>query len=146
MTIAIGSDHAGFQLKEEVVRHLRESGKTCRDMGVFDEKSADYPDIAAAVVEAVAAGECFCGILICGTGIGMSIAANKRSGIRAALCGDPYSARCAREHNDANILTMGSRVIGPGLAVEIVEVFLNASFTGGRHSSRLEKIIQMERR
>lgn len=146
MKIALGSDHAGFPLKENVVIYINESGHTAKDFGVFDEESADYPDVAAAVVSAVRSGDVDRGILICGTGIGMSIAANKYPGIRAALCGEAYSARCAREHNDANILTMGARVIGPGLALNIVEVFLNTPFAGGRHSNRLQKISRIESR
>lgn len=144
MKIALGSDHAGFRLKEQVGGHLETAGHSYQDFGVFSEESADYPDLAAAVTSAVQSGACGYGILICGTGIGMSIAANKKAGIRAALCGEPYSARCAREHNNANILTMGSRVIGPGLALAIVDQFLNSSFSGGRHSNRLHKIEQME--
>jgi ribose 5-phosphate isomerase B len=144
MIIAVGSDHAGVHLKTLVVEHLKTSSVDCKDFGVNSEDSVDYPDIASAVTEAVQSQQCELGILICGTGIGMSIAANKRKGIRAALCAEPYSARCAREHNDANILTMGSRVIGPGLAAEIVATFLTAEFAGGRHSRRLEKITYLE--
>lgn len=144
MKIAVGSDHAGFRLKEQVCKYLEGQAFTCKDLGVFSEESADYPDLALAVASAVQSGEYDYGILICGTGIGMSIAANKNTGIRAALCGDPYSAKCAREHNNANILTMGSRVIGPGLAMEIVVQFLNTTFSGGRHSNRLHKIEKLE--
>jgi len=144
MKIALGSDHAGFILKKQLVEHLKATGSTYKDFGVFNEESADYPDQADLVALAVQSGEYNFGILICGTGIGMSIAANKHRGIRAALCSESYSARCAREHNDANILTMGSRVIGPGLAVQIVENFLNTPFTGGRHSNRLLKIERLE--
>lgn len=144
MNIALGSDHAGFILKESIARHLENSDLTFKDFGVFSEDSVDYPDLAKLVASAVQAGECSCGILICGTGIGMSIAANKHSGIRAALCGDTYSAHCAREHNDANILTMGSRVVGFGLAADIVDVYLKTHFEGGRHSNRLYKITLLE--
>ncbi len=144
MKIALGSDHAGFRLKEHVRKHVESSSHTCKDFGVFSEESADYPDIAASVTAAVQTGEFDYGILICGTGIGMSIAANKNTGIRAALCGEGYSARCAREHNDANVLAMGSRVIGPGLALEIVEHFLSTPFAGGRHENRLHKIEGLE--
>ncbi|HED23758.1 MAG TPA: ribose 5-phosphate isomerase B [Firmicutes bacterium] len=146
MKLALGSDHAGFRLKKEIITYLNMNNYECVDFGVFDEQSADYPDLAAPVTEAVNEGTCRFGILICGTGIGMSIAANKYPGIRAALCGEPYSARCAREHNDANILTMGARVIGAGLAADIVETFLNTSFAGGRHSQRLDKITRVENR
>ncbi len=145
MIIAIGSDHAGVQLKTLVVEHLKVSSVACKDFGVNSEESVDYPDIASAVTESVLSRQCEVGILICGTGIGMSIAANKKRGIRAALCAEPYSARCAREHNDANILTMGSRVIGPGLAAEIVDTFLKAEFARGRHSRRLDKIEVIEK-
>ncbi len=144
MKVALGSDHAGYLLKESIIGYLHTSKRSCEDFGVFNEDSADYPDIAALVVGAVLSGEYECGILICGTGIGMSIAANKHKKIRAALCGEAYSAHCARKHNDANILTMGSRVIGPGLAAEIVEAFLTTSFEGGRHKRRLDKIIEVE--
>ena len=145
MIIAIGSDHAGVQLKTLVVEHLKASSVDCKDFGVNSEDSVDYPDIASTVTEAVQSRQCQLGILICGTGIGMSIAANKRRGIRAALCAEPYSARCAREHNDANVLAMGSRVIGPGLAAEIVDTFLKAEFARGRHSRRLDKIEVLEK-
>ncbi len=144
MKIAVGSDHAGFLLKESVIGHLRAAERPYRDFGVLSEDSVDYPDIAAPVADAVRSGECDFGILICGTGIGMSIAANKHKGIRAALCGETYSAHCSREHNDANILAMGSRVTGPGLAIDIVEAFLNTLFAGGRHSRRLDKITVIE--
>jgi ribose 5-phosphate isomerase B len=144
MKIAIGSDHAGYHLKKQVINYLNSGSREAIDFGVLDETSADYPDIAVAVVNAVKTGDCSFGILICGTGIGMSIAANKHHGIRAALCSESYSARCAREHNDANILTMGSRVLGQGLAIDIVKTFLSSSFDGGRHSRRLEKITAIE--
>ncbi len=144
MKVALGNDHAGYLLKESIIGHLNITRRSCKDFGVLSEESVDYPDIVALVVEAVLSGEYDCGILICGTGIGMSIAANKYKGIRAALCGEAYSARCAREHNNANVLTMGSRVTGQGLAVDITETFLTASFEGGRHNRRLEKIIAIE--
>lgn len=140
MKVALGSDHAGYSLKEHVAEYLDTSEISFLDCGVSSEDSVDYPDLAVSVVNAVMSGECECGILICGTGIGMSIAANKHKGIRAALCCEPYSAKCARKHNDANILTMGSRVIGPGLAVETIEAFFSESFDGGRHRRRLDKI------
>jgi ribose 5-phosphate isomerase B len=144
LKIALGSDHAGFQLKKTIAAYLGSSGLVYEDFGVFTENSADYPDIAALVAGAVKSDQCNCGILICGTGIGMSIAANKYKGIRAALCGDTFSARYAREHNNANILTMGSRVIGSGLALAIVETYLKSSFEGGRHCRRIEKITLAE--
>ena len=144
MKVAIGSDHAGYSLKEQVRQQLKKINCECKDFGVYSEDRADYPDIAFSVSKAVGSGEFSYGILICGTGIGMSIAANKYKGIRAALCSEPYSARYAREHNGANILTMGARVIGPGLASNIVEQFLNTSFAGGRHSNRIKKIADLE--
>ena len=144
MKIALGSDHAGYDLKEEVAVHLKNSGCEIKDHGVFSRDSADYPDTAETVSQAVQSGEVDFGILVCGTGIGMSIAANKRKGIRAALCAEPYSARCAREHNNANILTLGSRVPGPGLAINITDVFMATSFEGGRHLRRVDKITELE--
>lgn len=144
MSIALGSDHAGFDLKSAIIRHLEKIGREYKDYGVYSEESADYPDLAAAVSTAVQNGKSDFGIVICGTGIGVSIAANKHVGIRAALCAESYSARCAREHNNANVLALGSRVTGVGLAVEIVDVFLEASFEGGRHLRRIEKIDRIE--
>ncbi|RLL92865.1 ribose 5-phosphate isomerase B [Ammonifex thiophilus] len=145
MKIAIGSDHGGFQLKKAICRFLEEQGLTYQDFGTYSPESCDYPDIAFAVAEAVARGEFDRGILVCGTGIGMAIAANKVPGIRAALCHDTYSARMSREHNDANVLTLGERVVGPGLALEIVKTWLFSSFAGERHSRRVEKIKARER-
>jgi len=144
--VAVGSDHGGFRLKQEIVKVLEEEGVGFRDFGTFSLESCDYPDIALAVAEAVARGEYSRGIIICGTGIGVAIAANKVPGIRAALCHDTFSARMAREHNDANILTLGERVVGPGLAAEIVRVWLKAEFAGGRHERRVKKITAIERR
>ncbi len=146
MKIALGSDHAGFVLKEQIREQLAARGAEAADFGTFCENSVDYPDIALPLVEAVAAGDFLLGILVCGTGIGMTIAANKYPGIRAALCSDTFSARCAREHNNANVLTLGARVIGSGPALEIVDVFLKSSFQEGRHSRRVEKIALVERR
>ncbi|MFZ5625962.1 MAG: ribose 5-phosphate isomerase B [Bacillota bacterium] len=146
MKIAIGSDHGGFFLKEEIKRLLEELGLEYRDFGCHSPESVDYPDIAEAVGEAVARGEYPRGILICGTGIGISIAANKIPGVRAALCHDTFSARATREHNDANILCMGERVIGFGLAREIVKTWLEGSFAGGRHQRRVDKIRQLEQK
>jgi ribose 5-phosphate isomerase B len=139
MTIAIGSDHNGVALKEALLQGVLQ-GHVVRDFGVFTSDSVDYPDIAFAVAQAVASGEYERGILICGTGIGMAIAANKVKGIRAAPCSDVYSAKMSRRDNDANILCLGGRVVGPGLAAEIVTVWLNEPFAGGRHARRLEKI------
>ncbi|HSW35230.1 MAG TPA: ribose 5-phosphate isomerase B [Candidatus Limnocylindrales bacterium] len=144
MRVALGSDHAGFNLKEQIRKHLEQTGMSFKDFGVFCENRIDYPDIAVAVSKAILAGEFNRGILICGTGIGMTIAANKHAGIRAALCGETYSARCARAHTDATVLAMGSRVIGSGLAADIVDVFLATPFDGGRHNRRIEKISLLE--
>ncbi|OAT79775.1 ribose 5-phosphate isomerase B [Desulfotomaculum copahuensis] len=144
MRVAVAADHGGFRLKMAVTGWLKEAGVPYDDLGTFSEEAVDYPDQALAVAEAVRSGACDRGILCCGTGIGVSIAANKVPGIRAALCHDTFSARAAREHNDANVLTMGQRVIGPGLAEEIVRVWLSASFQGGRHARRVGKIAQIE--
>ncbi|MBE3583214.1 MAG: ribose 5-phosphate isomerase B [Limnochordaceae bacterium] len=140
LRVAVGCDHAGLPLKQEVLRFLAELPVEVTDFGVQTSEPVDYPDIGRAVATAVAQGQCERGILICGTGIGMAIAANKVRGVRAALCHDSYSARMAREHNDANVLTMGSRVIGPGLAQEIVRLFLTTGFAGGRHARRVSKL------
>ena len=140
MTIALGSDHGGFALKQAMIAHLQECGVDFRDFGVYCNESADYPDIAVQVAEAVARGDYEKGVLFCGTGIGVSIAANKVPGVRAALCHDAFSAAMSREHNDANVLAMGERVIGPGLACLIVDTWLDGSFAGGRHARRVEKL------
>ena len=140
MTIAIGSDHGGYALKETVKAYLNEIGVEFKDFGTYTTESCDYPDIAKIVAKAVVDGDYEKGILICGTGIGIGIAANKIHGIRAALCHDTFSAQYSRRHNDANILTMGERVIGPGLACEVVRVWLSSEFEGGRHAKRDAKI------
>jgi ribose 5-phosphate isomerase B len=142
--IAIGSDHGGFHLKEDIKRLLEELGISYRDFGTNSTDSVDYPDISRAVALAVAGGECERGIILCGTGIGVSIAANKVKGIRAAVCHDVFSAQMSREHNNANILTMGERVIGCGLARMIAEKWLTTEFAGGRHSRRVDKISELE--
>lgn len=144
MTIAIGSDHGGFHLKETIKARLAELNVEFHDFGTYTTESVDYPDIAKEVGEAVAAGDYEQGILICGTGIGISIAANKVKGVRAALCGDVYSAQMSREHNNANILAMGERVIGPGLALMILDTWLKTPFAGGRHERRVGKISDIE--
>ncbi len=139
--IALGSDQGGYGLKQEVIKHLEEKGMEYKDYGSYDEKSCDYPVYAKKVANAIVAGECDRGILICGTGIGISIAANKVKGIRAALCHDTFSAQATREHNDANILAMGARVIGPGLALKIVDTFLETEFSNiERHARRVGMI------
>ena len=141
---AIGSDHGGYALKQEIMKHLTERGIEYRDYGTFSTDSCDYPDYGEAVGRAVASGECERGIVACGTGIGISIAANKVHGVRCALCGDCFSAQMAREHNDANVLALGARVLGPGLALKIVDTFLDAEFQGGRHARRVAKIMALE--
>ena len=145
LKIAIGSDHGGFRLKEEIKDYLRQQGVEHTDFGTYSTASVDYPDIAQTVGEKVAAGEFERGILICGTGIGISIAANKVPGVRAALCGDVFSARMSREHNNANILALGERVIGSSLALMIVQTWLETEFAGGRHARRVEKIGALEK-
>jgi ribose 5-phosphate isomerase B len=144
LKIALGSDHGGFNLKQEIGKWLQENGYSCEDFGTFSAESCDYPDIASKVARAVAGKEFDKGIIVCGTGIGVSIAANKVPGIRAALCHDTFSARASREHNDANILTLGERVIGRGLALEIVDVWLKADFAEGRHKKRVDMITALE--
>ncbi|MEW6661859.1 MAG: ribose 5-phosphate isomerase B [Bacillota bacterium] len=146
MRVALGCDHGGFRLKEHLKAYLDEKGIAYHDFGVVREDSVDYPDYAELVGEAVLRGDFDRGVLMCGTGIGISIAANKIPGIRAALCHDPYSARMSREHNDANVLAMGARVIGPGLALDILDAWLAAEFQGGRHALRVGKISSLEQK
>lgn len=143
--IAIACDHGGYELKLDVMRHLDEIGVEYKDFGCDSTASVDYPDYGVPACKAVADGEFEGGILICGTGIGMSLCANKVRGIRAAVCSDTFSARMTRMHNDANVLCMGARVIGAGLAVDIVDLFLNTEFEGGRHSNRIAKIMDVEK-
>jgi len=146
VTIAIGSDHAGYTLKEALKEGLATDGYEIQDFGAFSLESVDYPDIAREVAEAVAAGQFQRGIVVCGTGIGVTITANKVPGIRAAACSEPYSARMARAHNDANVIGLGARVVGPGLAMEIAKAFLNTDFeAGSRHERRVDKIRAMDR-
>ena len=144
MKIAIGADHGGFNLKKEIVALLEELGHEYKDFGTHSADSIDYPDVAIPVAEAVAAGEFDRGILICGTGIGIGIAANKVKGIRAALVHDSFSAKATRQHNDSNIMTMGERVIGPGLALDLVTTWLDTDFEGGRHSNCVNKMSAYE--
>ena len=141
--IAIGCDHGGFELKCAVMNHLLNKKIEYVDCGCEGER-VDYPDIAEAVCKKVTSGECELAILGCGTGIGMSIAANKIKGIRAAVCSDWYSAKYTRLHNNANVLCLGGRVLGAGLALELVDVFLETEFEGGRHSDRIDKITKLE--
>jgi len=138
--IVIASDHAGVDLKTRIVELVREIGYDARDLGPTYTVSVDYPDFGHEVARAVGAGEAKTGILICGTGIGMSMAANRHPGVRAALCHDAFSAEMARRHNDANVLCVGARVIGVGVAEQVVKIFLATEFEGGRHQKRVEKI------
>ena len=138
---AIGSDHGGFELKAAIMKHLDARGEDYKDYGTYSLDSCDYPDLAKKVAAAVSSGECDRGILVCGTGIGVSISANKVPGIRAALCGDCFSATAAREHNDANILALGARVVGEGLALMMTDIFLDTPFSNDeRHIRRISKI------
>ena len=144
MKIAVACDHGGLQLKRALVRYLTSKGHEVIDFGTDTEESCDYPDYALPAAEAVAAGRCERGILVCGTGIGVSLVANKVPGIRCAHCHDTYSAKYTRLHNDANMLAFGQRVIGEGLMEEIVDVFLSTDFEGGRHQRRLDKLAAIE--
>lgn len=144
MKIAIASDHGGFDLKEQVKAWLQEMGHEAEDFGCHSKESCDYPDFGAAAARAVASGQCERGIVICTTGIGISITANKVKGIRCALCSEPWSAEMTRRHNNANMLAMGAGVVGPLLARRIVETFLTTEFEGGRHQRRLDKITAVE--
>ena len=142
--IIIGCDHAAFALKEIIKSYLAERQIAVTDVGAFDESSVDYPDFGKQVASAVSGGRFHRGILLCGTGLGMSMVANKYPGVRAALCSDMFSAIMSRQHNDANILVLGARVIGDILALEIVRVWLETPFEGGRHQSRLDKFVRVE--
>ena len=142
--IAIGSDHGGFDLKEQVKKFLEEAGIAFEDVGCYSKESCDYPVFGQAAAQAVSSGRCEKGIVICTTGIGISIAANKVEGIRCALCSEPLSAEMTRRHNDANMLALGAGIIGGNLALKIVEVFLNTEFEGGRHQRRVQQIIDLE--
>lgn len=142
--IVIASDHAGYELKREVIKHLESEDIEFIDMGCKNGESCDYPLVAKEACEKITSGEADKGILICGTGIGISIAANKVKGIRAALCTDTYMARYTRLHNDANVLCMGGRVIGPGAACELADTFLSTEFEGGRHQRRVDQITAIE--
>ena len=143
--LALGSDQGGYELKQEIIKHLKERGIEFKDFGSYDEKSVDYPEYAKKVCKAILAGECDRGILICGTGIGISITANKFKGIRAALCTDCFMAEATRLHNDANVLCMGGRVVGAGLACELVDVFIDTEFEGGRHQRRVDMLMEIEK-
>ena len=142
--IALGADHGGYELKEAIKKHLEEKGIEYKDFGTYTAESVDYAAIAQKTCLAVVSGECEKAILCCGTGIGISMAANKVKGIRAACCSDYFSAKYTRLHNDANALCMGGRVVGAGLACELADVFLETEFEGGRHQRRIDQITQIE--
>lgn len=144
MKIGIGSDHGGYELKDSIKKHLMEKNIEVVDYGTDSTESVDYPDFGRAVAEAVVSKEVDRGIIICGTGIGISIAANKVKGVRAALCTDSYSARMSMEHNNANVLALGARVLGEGLALDIVDTWIETKFQGGRHERRVNKISEIE--
>ncbi|EAV2276525.1 ribose 5-phosphate isomerase B [Salmonella enterica] len=143
-TIAFGCDHVGFILKQEIVEHLTQRGIAVIDKGTWSSQRTDYPHYASAVAQAVAAGEVDGGILICGTGVGISITANKVAGIRAVVCSEPYSAQLSRQHNNTNVLAFGSRVVGGELAKMIMDAWLDATFEGGRHQKRVDAIMAIE--
>jgi ribose 5-phosphate isomerase B len=146
MRIAIGADHAGFELKNSVVEYVRATGNAVHDLGTYNSEPVDYPDLARKVCEAMQQGKADLGILVCGSGVGASVAANKFFGIRAAICHDTYTAHQGREHDDVNVLCMGSRVIGEALALEIVRTWLEASFSHEeRHQRRLDKVLDIEK-
>lgn len=142
--LAIGSDHGGFELKQSIIDHLKGQGIEVKDFGCYDLNSVDYPEIALKVTSAIKSGEAKLGILVCGTGIGMSIAANKVKGIRAAACSETFSAKYTRLHNDSNVLCLGGRVIGPGVALEMVDLFINTKYEGGRHDRRVAAVMDIE--
>lgn len=146
MKFAIGADSAGIELKNIIAQHIEQRGFAVEDFGAHGVPAEDYPVYGEAVARAVAGGQCDFGILICGTGIGISLAANKVPGIRAAVCSEPYSARLTRAHNDANILAFGARVVGPELAKMMVDEFIDTPFEGGRHQARVDKITAIEQR
>lgn len=146
MKIAIGCDHVGYRLKLHIIEHLRSKGHEMVDLGCDSEERCDYPVYGEAVARAVSGGECECGVLICGTGVGISLAANKVKGIRAVVCSEPYSAKLSKQHNNANIVAFGARVVGEAMAEMIVDEYLAASFEGGRHADRVALISDIERR
>lgn len=144
MKISIGSDHGGFALKQDLIDYLQSLGHEVKDCGCYDANSCDYPDFGEAAARAVASGECERGIVVCTTGIGISISANKVKGIRCALCSEPLSAEMTRRHNDANMLAMGAGLIAPMMARRLVDVFLSTEFEGGRHQRRIDKMMAIE--
>ena len=144
MKVVVGSDHGGFELKEVLKKHLEDKGVDVIDVGAYDTNSVDYPDIAVKACEKVTSGECSWGVLVCGTGIGISIAANKVDGIRCALVSNEYCAEMTKRHNNANMIAFGGRVTGPDLAKNILDAYINAEFEGGRHQKRVDKISAIE--
>ncbi|WP_291244987.1 ribose 5-phosphate isomerase B [Fournierella sp.] len=142
--VALAADHGGYELKEAIRKHLDEIGVAYKDFGSYTGEACDYPDMAEAACQAVVAGECDKALLFCGTGVGISMSANKVRGIRACCCSDAFSAEYTRRHNDANALCMGGRVVGPGLGVYLVDLFLNTPFEGGRHQRRIDKVMALE--
>lgn len=145
MMIAIGADHGGYEMKEQIKKYLDEKNLEYRDFGTYSTDSVDYPDYASYVCKAILSGECDKGILICGTGVGIGIAANKYDGIRCAICSEAFSAKMCRRHNNANVISFGGRVIGIETAKEIVDAFLENEFEGGRHENRVSKIMAIEK-
>jgi len=145
MKIAVGCDHGGLEHKNAIAQHLKERGFEVEDFGIYEQVSVDYPDIAIKLANSVANNENDLGILVCGTGIGMSMAANKVKGIRAAACSDHFSAKYTRLHNNANVLCLGGRVIGVGTALELADLFVDTKFEGGRHQTRIDKITEIEK-
>lgn len=142
--VALAADHGGYELKEAIRKHLDEIGVAYKDFGSYTGEACDYPDMAEAACRAVVAGECDKALLFCGTGVGISMAANKIKGIRACCCSDSFSCEYTRRHNDANALCMGGRVVGPGLGIYLVDLFLNTPFEGGRHQRRIDKMMALE--
>ena len=145
MKIAVGCDHGGLEHKNAIAEHLKSEGFEVEDFGIYENKSVDYPEIALKVANSIKNGENELGILVCGTGIGMSLAANKVNGIRAAACSEHYSAKYTRLHNNSNILCLGGRVIGIGTALELCDIFVNTEFEGGRHQRRIDMITEIEK-
>lgn len=143
--MVIGCDHGGLELKNEIIKHLEGRGIEVTDVGTYTSASCNYPDYAKALCEKIQSGEFERGILVCGTGIGMSMAANKHKGIRAACCSDTFSARMTRMHNDANVLCIGGRVVGAGLAIDMVNLFVDTEFEGGRHQARVDMLADIEK-
>ncbi len=144
MIIALGCDHGGFEHKNAISEHLKERGFEVVDYGIYENASVDYPDIATKLCSGILNGEANLGILVCGTGIGMSIAANKHKGIRAAACSEHFSAKYTRLHNNSNVLCLGGRVVGIGTAIELTDLFVDTEFEGGRHQKRVDKITEIE--